>query len=152
MRTHSQDNPRHTLAQQLACRIVEEMRKSRLKVKPHYHTQERRQPLIKVMISHTSRAAACHSGKSSRHWFAHSPLECLARRYTRTNELQHPKTFVMGLSRSGPTHPLLRPGPNKPKNVTDTQQLLGKHMNRPRVDRGHPLRRRWWSQISTLPT
>ena len=55
------------------------MRKSRLDVKPHYHTQEGPSdqsdgnPVINVMISHTSSAEARQSVKSSRHWFAQSP-------------------------------------------------------------------------------
>ena len=90
------------------------------------------------MISHTSRTEARQSGKSSRHCIAQSPLECLARRNTRTKELQHPKTFVMGLSRSGLTHPLLRRRPKKPKNVTNKQQPRGNAMNKLRADRVPP--------------
>ena len=67
------------------------MRKFSLDVKPHYHTQERHgNPLIKVLISHTSSAEARQSGKSSRHWFAQSPLLSVLHESTRTKELQHP--------------------------------------------------------------
>ena len=55
--------------------VLKRCANSRLDVKPHCHTQERHgNPLIKVMISHASRAEARQSGKSSGHWFAQSPL------------------------------------------------------------------------------
>ena len=93
------------------------MRKSNQKVNHMITHKKDGTPLIKVMISHTSRAAARQSGKSSRHWTAQSPPLSVLHESTHAR-----KKFNTQTIRGGPPRQWTNTSSPPPKTTTTTGQ------------------------------
>ena len=109
-REHILNTSRHTnLPNNWREHLKKEMRKSSLDVKHTTTHKEEGNPLINVMISHTSRAEARQSGKSYQQWIAHWPVPPIQK----TSVHPHQTENTMEHHRSRHRHLNMTSSPNK---------------------------------------